>query len=235
MGRLLCNYAVMLRLIAVGTAAILGLAAQTSGIREYTDAARGFRFTYPIEFGRPAPGTDDGFGDRVAAVRFSAFSVLGGEAALTQGFPVIDMQAVGGLYDSLGLAAFPAALRPQIVQALPRLTPANFCAQLGTEQHLDVTHPALAKLPEDQRNAVVGMDRMRNAAPRVVRCDVEGTTVTFHKEVSFLPGGPRQHIYGAVRFLDAPFSTFQLVRAGPPPDAGLLRQMAAVVNSWQKL
>ena len=61
---------------------------------------------------------------------------------------------------------------------------------------------------------------------------VAGDTVTFHKEVSFQPGGPRQHVYGAVRFLSPPYSTFQIVRAGPAPDAAVLERLTAVVRSW---
>jgi hypothetical protein len=67
----------------------------------------------------------------------------------------------------------------------------------------------------------------------MIRCETGGDTITFHKEVSFQPGTPRQHVYGAVRFLDLPYSTFQLVRAGPEPSAALLAQMTAVVSSWR--
>jgi hypothetical protein len=42
-------------------------------------------------------------------------------------------------------------------------------------------------------------------------------------------------VYGAVRFLEGPYSTFQVVRAGPAPDAALLRQIAALVKSWVRL
>ena len=203
--------------------------------REYTDAARRFRFSYPASFGDPSPGTNDGFGDRVAAIRFSVLSAgIGGEAALTRGAPVIDLQAAGGLYDAIALEVFPDAIRRQIVDALPRLSAANFCSQIGMEQHLDPQAPAFSKLTAQQRAAIGSLDRMRNAGPRVVRCEVDGATATFDKEVSFAPGGPRQHVYGAVRFVDAPYSTFQIVRAGPAPDAALLNQISAAVKSWAR-
>jgi hypothetical protein len=209
--------------------------AQAQPPREYSDAVRRFRFSYPASFGEPSQGTNDGFGDRVAAIRFSVFSSgIGGEAALTRGFPVIDVQAAGGLYDAITLEAFPDPIRRQILEALPPLSAANFCKQIAVEQHLDPQAAVFATLTARQRSALASADRMRNANPRVVRCDVDGTTVTFDKEVSFASGGPRQHVYGAVRFLDAPYSTFQLVRAGPAPDSALLSQMTAVVRSWAR-
>jgi hypothetical protein len=204
---------------------------------EFSDARRGFRFLYPAAFGRTASGTDDGFGDRVAAIRFAVFSSqgVGGEAALTRGFAVVDIQAAGGLYDSLTLDAFPAALRAQMVQALRPLTVDSFCQLIALEQHFDPRAPALAALKESQRTAIASMDRIRNIDPRVLRCDVDGPTVTFDKEVAFQPGFPRQHVYGAVRFLAAPYTTFQIVRAGPAPGAAVLAQMTALVNSWSRM
>src|SRR5262245_7245814 len=94
--------------------------------RECADPARRFRFSYPASFGEPSTGTNDGFGDRVAAIRFSVFlSGIGGEAALTRGFPVIDLQAARGLYDAIALEVFPVGLRRQIVGALQPLTVTN--------------------------------------------------------------------------------------------------------------
>lgn len=76
---------------------------------------------------------------------------------------------------------------------------------------------------------------MRNVTPRVLRCIVDGTTVTFDKEVASQPGGPRQHVYGAIRFLESPYATFQVVRAGSGPDLAVLSQMASLVKSWSRL
>ena len=201
----------------VAMLAMLGLA-QGEPQREYADPARRFRFSYPASFGEPSPGTNDGFGDRVAAIRFSVFSSgIGGEAALTRGFPVVDLQAAGGLYDAIALEVFPEAIRRQIVGALQPLSATNFCNQVAMEQHLDPQAAVFATLTAQQRSAIASVDRTRNVSPRVLRCVVEGSTVTFDKEAAFAPGGPRQHVYGAVRFLEAPYSTFQIVRAGPAP------------------
>ncbi|NOT26759.1 MAG: hypothetical protein HOP16_11720 [Acidobacteria bacterium] len=218
------------------TAAML-LLAQGDGQRDYVDPARRFRFSYPASFGAPSTGTNDGFEDRVAAVRFATFSSsgIGGEAALTRGFPLIDLEAVGGLYDAIALEIFPAALRRQIVSALVPLTPTNFCGLLAQERHLDPASSALTGLTAQQRAAVASVDHMRHVGPRVVRCVVDGDTVTFDKEAGLQPGGPRQHVYGAVRFLGAPYSTFQIVRAGSAPDDEALNQMTAVVRSWSPL
>jgi hypothetical protein len=220
-----------------GVTLMMALAlAQTDNQREYMDAARGFRFSYPTSFGAPVPGTNDGFDDRVAAIRFTVFSAgLGGEAVLTRGLPVVDLQAVGGLYDAITLEVFPEPARRLIVQALPPLGVSNFCQQLAQEQHLDPQVEALSRLTAQQRAVIGSVDRLRNVTPRVVQCLVNGTTVTFDKEASFEPGGPRQHVYGAVRFLDSPHSTFQLVRAGRAPDSAVLGEMTAVVRSWGRL
>jgi hypothetical protein len=213
------------------------LLGQGDGQRDYLDAARRFRFSYPASFGAPSRGTNDGFEDRLAAVRFATFSSsgIGGEAALTRGFPLIDVEAVGGLYDAIALEIFPVSLRRQIVAALVPLTPTNFCRLLAQERHLDPASNALTGLTTQQKAAVASVDAMRHMAPRVVRCVVDGDTVTFDKEAGLQPGGPRQRVYGAVRFLNAPYSTFQIVRAGSAPDDDVLKQMTAVVRSWRPL
>src|SRR5207248_8876345 len=167
----------------------------------------------------------------LAAIRFSAFSagvrdrqiVNSGEAVLTQGFPLIDLQAVGGLYDPITLGVFPAPMRAAVLKTLPALTAANFCDAVARERH---AAPGSA-------TPVLEVDRMRNIDPKIVSCDLSGDTVTFDKEVSFGAGSPRQHVYGAVRFLAAPYSTFQLVRATwSAPGASLLWQLSELVNSW---
>jgi len=221
--------------MTIAAAAVVTLSfVQAGNQREYLDPGGRFRFSYPAEFGDPSPGTNDGFEDRVAAIRFAAFSSgIGGEAALTRSFPVVDIQAAGGLYDAITLEAFPDPVRRQILQALPRLTAANFCQQIAREQHLDPQVGGLAKLSAQQKSVIASTDRIRNVSPRIVECRLDGTTVTFNKEVSFQPGGPRQHVYGAIRFLEAPYSTFQIVRAGSAPAAAVLDQMAALVKSWR--
>ena len=130
---------------------------------------------------------------------------------LTRGFPLIDLQAAGGLYDSLTLQIFPGPLRALVVAQLPRLTAANFCMALAQTQHLDPRLPAFSSLTPQQRQAIGMTDAMRNSNPRVVECRTAGDTVTFDKERAFEPGSPTQHVYGTVRFLTGPYSTFQLI------------------------
>ncbi len=221
----------------MAVAGALLLLAQDPVQRAYVDPASRFRFSYPASFGSPSTGTNNGFEDRVAAVRFATFSStgIGGEAALTRGFPLIDLGAVGGLYDAIALEILTVPLRRQIVSALVALTPGNFCGLLSQARHLDPASAALAGLTDQQKAAVASVDQMRHVEPRVVQCVVEGDTVTFVKDAAFQPGGPRQHVYGAVRFLSPPYSTFQIVRAGSRPDDAVLRQMTAVVLSWSPL
>jgi len=218
-------------------AAIATLAlAQADAGREYVDPDRRFRFSYPAAFGAPLTGTNDGFEDRVAAIRFATFSSsVGGEAALTRGLPVVDLQTVGGLYDAITLEVFPEPMRRLIVAALPPLSIGNFCQLLAQEQHLDPQIAALSPLTAPPKAVVASVDLMRNVSPRVIQCVASGTTVTFDKEAGLQPGSPRQHVYGALRFLEPPYTTFQIVRAGPAPDPAVLGQMTAVVRSWSRL
>lgn len=187
----------------------------------YRDAQGRFSFEYPSAFGEPGPGTDDGFGGRAAAVRFSDLGGLGGEAVLTTGPVLVDVQALGGLYDALALQIFPDAMREQVVAARPPVTRESFCELLAVEDHLR----SATDLDAAIRDAVREIDRMRNVDPRVVACRTDADTVVFHKEATYTTGAvsARQHVYGAVRFLEGPYSAFQIVRAGPAPptNAGL--------------
>ena len=219
-----------------GVAVMMTLAfAQAENQREHVDPGRRFRFSYPAEFGAPSPGTNDGFEDRVAAIRAVFSAGIGGEAALTRGFPVVDIQAVGGLYNAITLEIFPEPMRRLVVQALTPLSVANFCQQIAQEQHLDPQVEALAGLTAQQKSVMATTDRMRNVSPQVLQCVVDGATVTFDKEAASQPGGPRQHVYGAIRFLEGTYATFQIVCAGSAPRAAVLSQMAALVKSWSRL
>jgi hypothetical protein len=211
--------------------AIAGAAAQDSGTTTYRDPQGRFTFRYPVSFGTPGRGTDDGFRDRVAAVRFSNLMGIGGEAVLTTGAIAVDVQALGGLYDPIALQVFPDAIKAQVVAARPAVTRAGFCQLLGAADHLGTA----AGLPERVREAARNVDRMRNIDPRVVRCQMAGDTVTFHKEATFASGAmsARQHIFGALRFLDGPFSAFHIVRAATaPPTAEDLEVLARIVRSF---
>jgi hypothetical protein len=209
------------------------LHAQSPSALLYEDPAGRFAFSYPSTFGSTSAGSNDRFGDRLAAVRFSTFpGQYGGEAVLTGGFPLIDLQAVGGLYDSLTLEIFPDALRARIVGQLPRLTAENFCAALGQPHHVDPDLPAFSSFTAPEKRAIRESDVMRNANPRVIECRRAGDIVTFDKERAFQAGYPAQHVYGAVRFLREPFSTFQLIAGGAKPDGAILATIANVVSSF---
>jgi hypothetical protein len=205
---------------------------QTPSVVEHRDPRGRFRLTHPRSYGTASPGTNDGFGGRFAAVRFSSFpAVLGGELVLTTGFPFVDLQALGGLYDSIALEVFPDPLRRRIVAQLPRLTPATFCDALGRAVHLDVDTPALSGVTADQRAAIRRVDQIRSIRPVVVRCELRDGVIAFDRETSFQEGAPRQHIFGAIRFLDGPTSSVQLVAGAPVPRAGVIDEIVALVRS----
>ena len=206
--------------------------------RTYQDPQKRFEFVYPAEFGATSAGTDSDFGDRVAAIRFSAFSagvhagkiVFGGEAVLTKGDPQVDLQAAGGLYDEITLQVFPGPAAATVRSALLRLTAANFCDAIARERHADPADARLRSLAAAVKGALARVDAMGNASPKVLRCDVSGDAVTFEKQA----GG--RYVYGTARFLGPPYSSFQLIRGGAgAPDASMLRQMAELVNSWREV
>ena len=210
----------------------------------FTWLINGHNFSYPPAFGTPSQGTNNGFGDRVAAVRFSEFSsgmqngkiVLGGEVVLTKGFILVDIQALGGLYDSIALEVFPDTLRNNILSNLPVLATTNFCGELAKEQHIDLNKSVFASLSQQQKDAIVSMDKTRNINPKIISCDVVGDTVTFHKEATFEAGQAkaRQNIYGAIRFLKSPFSSFQIIRATvETPTQEMLSNITSVVKSFE--
>lgn len=215
-----------------------------SGWVKYEDPSGRFQFLYPSSFGVPGPGTNNGFGDRIAAIRFSQFSsgmqggtlVLGGEATLTRGWVHIDLQAAGGLYDSITLEALPDAMRANIVASLLPLSAENFCELLGKQQHIDPAGPRLAALTPQQKTAVLGLDQIRNVSPKILRCERSDDVIVFHKEAAWSAAQPenRQHVYGAVRFLKGAFSSFQIVRAtAAPPSDETLTTIRDVVKSFR--
>jgi hypothetical protein len=211
-------------------AAALLLLAQRAPIAEYRDPKGAFRFTYPDRYGSVSPGTNDGFQGR-RAVRFSSFpAVLGGELVLTRGFPHVDIQAVGGLYDSIALEVFPTPLRGRIVAQLPRLNASNFCDALGRDTHLDTA--SLRGFTDDERAGIHKVDLFRSVDPKVVRCDRREGVIVFDRETAFQVGAPRQHIFGAIRFVDSgDVSSVQLVTGDSQPQAGVLDEIATIVRS----
>jgi len=201
----------------------------------YRDPSNRFLFSYPRSFGTTLVGTDSGFADRVAAIRFSVFSTsgLGGEAVLGRGRVSLDLQAAGGLYDDLLRGGLPQAMRNAVETVLTPLTRENLCDLIAREKHLDLDAPAFSALTETHRAALASLDAMGNIAPRVFRCSVNGQTVTFDKDAAVAPNGGRRRVYGAVRFLETDYSAFQLIRAAAPVDDALLEEMRRVVSSWR--
>jgi hypothetical protein len=207
---------------------------QQASTTVYRDPAGRFSFSYPSAYGSIGAGTADAYLDRVAAFRFSSFPArFGGEPALTKGFPLIDLQALGGLYDHLTLEIFPEPLRTRVVSQLPRLTPANFCTALGQPRHLDPGLPVFATLRPQERDAIGGTDVMRNTNPRVIECRTSGDMITFDKERAFGPGYPAQHVYGTVKFLIGTYSTFQLIAGGEAPGPSMVKDIEDVVRSFR--
>jgi hypothetical protein len=204
----------------------------------YQDPQMRFGFAYPAAFGTTSAGTDSGFRDRVAAIHFSEFSagvhagkiILGGEAVLTKEAPQVDLQAAGGLYDPITLGVFPGPAASVVRSALPRLTTANFCDAIARERHADPADPRLSALNAAEKTALGQVDQMGNASLKVLRCEVSGDTVTFAKDTA------QRYVYGAIRFLPPPYSSFQLIRgAGEAPADAMLRQITDLVNSWREL
>ena len=225
----------------------------TSDWEPYHDELVGFEFKYPPAFGMPSNGTGrdlPGTRDRGYAVRFLEFSsgiregiiYLEGEVVVTSGRPWVAAQALGSLHDSLTMGAFigvlPEPLRDHLLDHIRDLNPANFCVELAQEQHLDPSHPALASLLPAQQDALLELDKLRNENPKVVHCDVSGDSVSFLKRATFRSGTveSRQYIYGAIRFVEEPFSSIQIIRITiDQPKEELLTTMASVVNSFQTL
>src|SRR5215831_17331212 len=142
----------MLRLVPAGTLAIALLQSTTV---DYRDPSGRFSFAYPSAFGATSPGTDNGFRDRAASIRFSRFPArLGGEAVVTTGFPLLDLQAAGGLYDGMALQILPEMLRVTVVNQLPRLSPANVCGVLNQTRHVNPDAAAFADWLAPQRQAI---------------------------------------------------------------------------------
>jgi hypothetical protein len=213
-------------------AAALFLLAQRAAPGDYRDPQGQFRFTYPQTYGVVSPGTNDGFQGR-RSVRFSSFpAVLGGELVLTRGVPFVDLQAVGGLYDSIALEVFPDPLRRRVVAQLPRLNAQTFCDALGRATHLDIDSPALASLTPVERTAIRNVDLLRSIDPKVARCAIADGLIVFDRETAFQAGAPRQHIFGAIRFLETgDVSSVQLVAGDTSPRVGVLDEIAAIVRS----
>jgi hypothetical protein len=210
-------------------------ASASSELLVYEDPQGRFTFSYPPGFGSPARGTNDGFADRVAAIRFATFSSegIGGELVVTQGPPTLDLQAAGGLYDSIARDALPERWRQTVVDALPRLTAANVCRSLEAPTHLDLAAPALAPIPAPQRGRLEALDRFGNVDSLVESCAIRNGVIVFQKAARIAAGAPRRSIHGAIRFVDGRYSSVQIIRAGASSSLPLLDEMRQVVESWR--
>jgi hypothetical protein len=233
--------AVLVLVVACNSGATSPVAPQTpnspdGAFIEYVDPGRRFTFRYPAFFGMVSTGTNNGFGNRVSALRFSIFSAagIGGEAVVTQGRLTLDIQAAGGLYDSIVREALPASVLVAVDDLLPPLTLKTICDALAREDHIDVNATQLRGLTAPQRDALRQADRMGNIGPRLLECVIDGATVTFRKEAAVTEGGPVRQVFGAVRFLDTPYSSFQVVQARPTAvDSTTVTAVTQVVASWQ--
>lgn len=236
------RFAHALPLLPVLLAGAIVLMPASRNLLTFQDPDGRFQFQYPAAFGAVSQGTDYGMGNRMSAVRFSEFSagfrsrhiVLGGEAVVNTGFAQLDVQAAGGLYDPITMQVFQGQLASAIRSALPPLTIHNICEVLERDVHLDLNDARLGRLDANQRGMLLRVDQMGNVQPKVIQCNVAGDTVTFHKTAALDSSAPPRHVYGAIRFLPAPYAAFHLIRGGTDTPGGeLLRQITAVVNSWK--
>lgn len=195
--------------------------------RTYRDPVHRFSFDYPVQFGVPAAGSDSGFQERLASVRFATVNA---EAVVTRGRVRVDFQAVGGLYDHFAWQVLPDAMRTRIEAALPPLTGETFCDLLARADHT----VGLA-LPADVLEAARAADRLQYVDPRVERCERRGDVIRFSRTaaVSVAAGAPRPYVYGAIRFLQGRASSFQIVgRSSTAPPAELLDSMGRMAESF---
>jgi hypothetical protein len=193
-----------MRVSPIAAAAGLALAmSQAPAARLYSDPARRFTFSYPADFGAASRGTNDGSHGRVS-VRFESSTA---EAVLITGPVTIDRQALGGLYDEMGLDILQDADRGLVAEARPPITADNFCDELRAP-----THANRMRVPDRLTAAIQLVDRLGNDNPVVHACDRSGSIIQFDKEAGLGPPSPiRRHVFGAVRFLDGRFSSFQIV------------------------
>ena len=211
-----------------------------NGWLTYTDAGGRFSFLYPSIFGEALAGTNRNFfgtEDEEYSIAFP-HGPKGIDVVVTKGRVWIVAQALGGLHDSTTLGGIievlPPLLRTSLLAHASSLKITNFCEELSKKQHIDRNDPGFMSLTSVQKNMIINLDRTRNIDPGVIKCEVSGEVVTFHKIVTFESEKfkNRQHIYGAVRFLDAPFSSFQIVQVSTePPTEQLLQGMSAIVRS----
>ena len=215
-----------------------------NGSLTYIDPRGRFRFSYPTAFGEASAGTNQNFpgtNDKGYSIKFTD-GMKGMNAVVTSGRVWVIAQALGGLHDSIMLGGIievlPTPLRTSLLAHASFLKLTNFCEELSKKKHIEPNNPAFTSLPSVQKTVILNLDQTRNIDLEVIRCEVSEDIVTFHKEATFKSGKfeNRQHIYGAIRFLEAPFSSFQLFQViTASPNEQLLQDMSAVVRSFTYL
>ncbi len=235
----------------VMTAGLPKVSAEDAPWKTYYDQQERFKFSYPESFGETSadiredmPGADTG-----ETIHFSRFSYGGmnggkvqeGDLVIRKGRVWVSAQALGGLYDPVMLGSmiqvFPVSLQEKLRQEAETLSVSNFCERLSAYDHISAHDPSLSRLDPQRKQAVLDMDHAMKKDIRVARCEVDGDTVVFHKEVVASVGAFefRQHIYGAVRFLSGAFSSVQLIRITlEAPKDQVLEDMRKVVQSFQE-
>jgi hypothetical protein len=213
--------------VAIGRVVLVPAATVAQDVRVHRHSAPAFTFEYPPAFGEPVRGSDDGFEDRRAALRFDR---QGLDVVLTSGRVLVDHQAVSGLHDHFALQVLPERPRAQLLTVLPPLDAATFCAQLAAADHVTGL-----TLPPDVQSMARMADTMQRHSPRVETCERRGTIVRFSRRAQAVAGSAATEtsVFGAVRFLDGPFSSFQVIgRSAASPDAAMLASLERIVESF---
>ncbi len=229
---------------------VTALSAQAGEWKTYIDPQGRFEFSYPQEFGTPAPDirVDMPGGDKGQMLKFPEFSyglrggkiILEGCLVIRSGRTWVGAQALGGLYDPIiagsFISAFPIKIKDKMQSLAENISINNFCSELAKPEHIKASDPVFQDISPEIKQVVIGVDSMSNLNPKVISCTASSNTVVFHKQAVFQSGEVTslRQIYGAVRFLKWPFSSVQLIRiSADPPSKEMLDTMLRIVNSFK--
>jgi hypothetical protein len=204
---------------------------------EHVEEEIGVRFRYPSGWGELQVGTNDGFGNRTLARRFSLLGGpefnspgLGGEFVLLNGRVTADWVTLGGFYSEIIMEAVPEEVKDKIVEVLPPIDQNNLCVALGDGLKIDLSAADLPPMTEAQAATLPQMHSFDNDSPEVILCRAVGETIVFYKTCQ-LRGG-RKYIAGAMRFDLPGFDSCQLVARGFEPMAPeFLVEIAKIILS----